>query len=330
VSHLTRSTFGLTLVALSTLAFAVPPDAAPPRRAHHALVYDAGREVVLLTAGSTPIEGGNRFRFFNDVWSFDGRSWRLLGESGVKLSGVGLAYDSKRARVVSLGGYTGRPLDALRAWDGSEWNDLENHPEGAAAEAGLAYDAARDRLVAFGGSVAQGRFGGTTWEHDGAAWTKVDAPVSPPARQAHAMAYDSARRRTVIFGGSGEPPPGGRRPKLGDTWEYDGRTWTRRDVEGPSPRLAMGAAFDSKRGRLILFGGLGESGFLGDTWSWDGTAWKRLAETGPEARAMGALAYDAKRDRIVLFGGRKGFPDGDLDDTWEFDGAAWRRFEAKE
>ena len=87
----------------------------------------------------------------------------------------------------------------------------------------------------------------------------------------------------------------------------------------------MTVAYDSKRGLVILFGGLGNDGFLGDTWSWDGTKWTRLAETGPEPRGMGYLAYDKRRDRVVLFGGRKGYPDGDLNDTWEWDGTRWQR-----
>jgi hypothetical protein len=77
-----------------------------------------------------------------------------------------------------------------------------------------------------------------------------------------------------------------------------------------------GVAYDSKRGQVIIFGGVGSDGFLGDTWSWNGSEWRKLAETGPEPRGMGYLAYDQQRDRVVCFGGRKRWPDGDLNDTW--------------
>lgn len=139
------------------------------------------------------------------------------------------------------------------------------------------------------------------------------------------MVYDERRDRTVVFGGMGQGPAGQRPPSLGDTWELDGQTWTERRVTGPSARSGSGVAYDSKRGLVILFGGVGDDGFLGDTWSWDGIEWRKLAETGPEPRGMGYLAYDKARDRLVLFGGRKGWPDGDLNDTWEWDGAEWKQ-----
>ena len=90
----------------------------------------------------------------------------------------------------------------------------------------------------------------------------------------------------------------------------------------------MGFVYDSKRGRMILFGGVDAAGFRGDTWAWGDGRWTKLADespTGPQPRVMGYLAYDRRRDRVVLFGGRKGWPNGDLDDTWEFDGKAWRQ-----
>jgi len=316
---------GILSLAVPTAALAID---APPKRAHHALVYDESREQVLLTGGSTPLNRGQSFQFFNDVWSFDGATWRLLAESGDRLSGIGLAYDTRRGRVVSFAGYNGQTADALRSLDGKEWRVLGRFAEMAAAEPGFVYDAERDRFVVFGGSAGQGRATGDTWEYDGTAWTRVAVAEPPPPRQAHAMVYDQRRKRTVLFGGMGSAKPGQPPPSLADTWEYDGRSWTRREASGPSARHAAGVAYDSKRGLVVLFGGAGADGFLGDTWVWDGAAWKKLSDSGPEPRAMGYLAYDKRRDRIVLFGGRKGWPDGDLNDTWEWDGASWRRIGA--
>ena len=88
--------------------------------------------------------------------------------------------------------------------------------------------------------------------------------------------------------------------------------------------MAPGAAYDAKRGMLVVFGGSGPDGYFGDTWGWDGSTWTRLAETGPAPRVMGAMAWDARREVIVMFGGRNGWPDGDLNDTWEWDGTRWR------
>jgi hypothetical protein len=289
------------------------------------MVYDETRGLVLLSGGSTPLDGGQRFDVFNDLWTFGDSGWRLIGESGEKMSGVGLVYDSGKRQVISFGGYTGQAtIGDLRRLDATQWQILGKYPDMAVAEPGLVYDIKRNRFVAFGGSNGPGQTYDKTWEYDGARWESI-AVFGPPARQAHAMVYDARRGRTVLFGGMGAGPQGKPRPVLGDTWEYDGKSWTQREGAGPPPRQAPGIAYDAKRGLVIIFGGLGEKGFLGDTWAWDGSNWKQLATTGPEARAMGYLAYDKQRDRVVMFGGRKGWPNGDLSDTWEWDGTSWRQ-----
>ena len=308
---------------MGLLAPAAPEHQAPPRRAHHALIYDESRQKVLLTGGSTPADGGRSFTFFNDLWMLDGERWAPLEPSGKRLSGMQLAYDSVRRRVVSFGGFDGAPMGDLRALENGAWQTLGTHPEVRAAESSFVFDAKRDRFVLFGGGGEGRSVRGDTWEYDGASWKKI--PVeSPPGRQAASMVFDAARGRAVLFGGMGAGSPGQRPPALGDTWEYDGARWIRHEGAGPSPRSGAGAAFDPKRSRVILFGGMGADGFKGDTWSWDGASWKLLSETGPAPRAMGYLAYDKARDRVILFGGRNGYPDGDQSDTWEWDGAAWK------
>jgi len=52
-------------------------------------------------------------------------------------------------------------------------------------------------------------------------WMLRTPPVSPSARDAHAMAYDAARKRVVLFAGASA------KGILNDTWEWDGHTWTR-------------------------------------------------------------------------------------------------------
>ena len=291
----------------------------PMQRAHHALVYDAHLERVLLIGGSTPLDGGNRYEFFDDVWAYDGVSWKRLHSSGVRRSGERVAYDSKTRTVYSFGGFDGsEPVNDLRRFDGNAWHSLPPLAGHPVAEGGAVYDARRDVLVVFGGWAGQQKTHGDTWEFDGTSWKRIDV-AGPPPRQAFSMIYDAARNRTVVFGGFGSDP----RTPLGDTWEYDGKEWKQVATDGPSPRHSAGYAFDSKRGRMILFGGYTPAGHTGDTWSWDGRAWRQLSTEGPPARGMGQLAYDAKRDRVVLFGGRAGFPNGDRKDTWEWDGSRW-------
>ena len=63
--------------------------------------------------------------------------------------------------------------------------------------------------------------------------------------------------------------------------------------------MAPGAAYDAKRGMLVVFGGSGPDGYFGDTWGWDGSTWTRLAETGPAPRVMGAMATVVLEERYV-------------------------------
>ena len=327
---LARATLLAVVVAPILVAQPTPPTA-PPKRAHHSIVYDDAGGRILITGGSSPYENGNCCAMFNDLWSFDGTQWTALPPSGPQMSGMRLAFDSRARRVVSFGGWiNGQSQTFLRALERDAWTALAPLTEMPAAEPGFAYDSKRNRFVAFGGSGGRGQTNGDTWEFDGSAWTKV-VPAgagTPPARQAFVMTFDERRGRTVVFGGMGVATPPTPPPPMGDLWEFDGRAWMKIDAaNGPSPRHSAGATYDSKRERVIVFGGLGASGMLGDLWAWDGRAWTKLTDAspaGPEPRAMGYIAYDRKRDRVVLFGGRKGWPN-DANDTWEWDGARWSR-----
>src|SRR5690606_11603877 len=74
------------------------------------------------------------------------------------------------------------------------------------------------------------------------------------------------------------------------------------DASIPPRRTEPAMAYDSARGKVVLFGGA-DSHLRGDTWEWDGVSWRRVATTGPSARDGHAMAYDATRKKVVLFGG---------------------------
>lgn len=79
-------------------------------------------------------------------------------------------------------------------------------------------------------------------------------------------------------------------------------------------------AYDSQRGKTVLFGGRESSGgLLGDTWEWDGVTWVQVATTGPAPRHGHAMAYDSQRGRMMLTGGSS----LSVIDTWEWDGISW-------
>lgn len=94
--------------------------------------------------------------------------------------------------------------------------------------------------------------------------------------------------------------------------------WTLKQDAGPPARQMPAMAYDSSRGRTVLFGGMKSAAvFFNDTWEWDGENWTQVADTGPPGRYEAAMAYDAQRNQTVLFGG------GAFKDTWGWDGRNW-------
>ena len=141
---------------------------------------------------------------------------------------------------------------------------------------------------------------------------------APPPRSLSAAAWDSVRRKLVLFGGRTLTPAA----RLGDTWEWNGTSWTEIAVTGPAARANHAMVYDAARQVVVLFGG-SDSAAFGDTWNWNGTTWTLVSSTGPSARTRHRMAYDAQRQRVVLFGGVS-FATGTLvGDTWEWDGANW-------
>lgn len=237
----------------------------------------------------------------------------------------GMVWHEGAGEALLLGGVAAD--SAMWAWDGRGWRQRAFGGPTGRAHFGIAYDAHRDRVVVHGGVAAV--FGGQdptaygdTWEWDGQNWRSV-ASEGPGLRDHHAMVYDPVRRQTILFGGNS---PADSIATMSDTWAWDGRTWRKLADVGPPGRATHRMVFDSRRGRVVLFGGWGEEGLLNDTWAWNGQTWTRLAESGPAPRFAARMAYDRERDRIVLFGGRGSTGPGaaaDFGDTWEFDGTAW-------
>ncbi len=142
-------------------------------------------------------------------------------------------------------------------------------------------------------------------------WQPIDRNGQGASFTGHAVAYDPIRGRTLLFAASSPA----------QLLEWDGRRWSVRAGDGPSPRSKPSLAFDSSRDRAVLFGGQWVSTSMADTWEWSGDSWAQVATTGPSARSGACSAYDQARQRTVLFGGGKtSIP---FTDTWEWDGAAW-------
>jgi hypothetical protein len=125
-----------------------------------------------------------------------------------------------------------------------------------------------------------------------------------------AVAYDSGRARIVLFGGQAGAGC------LPETWEWDGSRWERRFPAHAPGRCAPALAYDSRRGRTVLW----IANPAPATWEWDGADWTlRTPAVQPPPMEDHDLAFDSRRGRTVLFG-RAGSPQ-----TWEWDGVSWAR-----
>lgn len=229
------------------------------------------------------------------------------------------AFDSARQQVVLFGGNNVVTTFAdTWLWNGSTWQQAST----AAAPSprfchAMAYDAARQRVVLFGGYAQAGSFG-DTWLWDGTTWTNVSPAASPSARIVSAMAYDAARQCIVLFGGDEHIGGGG---ELGDTWLWDGTTWSdATPAISPPNRSGHAMAYDAARQRVVLFGGH-DGEFFADTWEWDGTSWlQRTPAAYPPGRRFFAMAYDAHQQVTTVFGGYGSYF---LGDTWHWNGSQW-------
>lgn len=111
---------------------------------------------------------------------------------------------------------------------------------------------------------------GDRWQFDGTRWTEITSSGPGPRYGAAASVLNG---QLVLFGGFRTLGPDARfaPQELGDTWQFDGASWTQVSSSGPAPR--DGAVAAVLNGQLVLFGGE-EANFetLGDTWRWDGAS----------------------------------------------------------
>lgn len=231
-----------------------------------------------------------------------------------------MAYDSQRGVTVLFGGSSGgSPLGDTWEYDGFSWTQVATSGPPVRDGQAMAYDSQRGVVVMFGGFPLGGYPLDDTWEWDGTTWTEVangsnPSLSNPVGRYYPDMVYDSQRGKTVLYGGTTFDDP------LGDTWEWDGSTWTLVAVTGPGSRYNHSMTYDSLRGVTLMFGGC--CLLKDDTWEWDGTSWTQVASGGPPARSEHEMVFDSSRGVTTMYGGwdvHSIYYEG----TWAWDGSAW-------
>jgi N-acetylneuraminic acid mutarotase len=174
-----------------------------------------------------------------------------------------MIYDSSKQKVVLFGGFgdnSGLFSDTWE-WDGNEWTQVADTGPSRHLHS-MAYDATRQRIVLFGGiDVAfPPPVLGDTWEMDDNQWKKVQNTGPGPIQSA---AMVDSMKGIILFGGSSSNPI----VLNGNTWQWDGKFWTQLQNMGPKARSFHSMAYDSQRGRMVLFGGaFPPNSRFGDTW----------------------------------------------------------------
>jgi hypothetical protein len=108
-------------------------------------------------------------------------------------------------------------------------------------------------------------------------------------------------------------------------WEFDGRRWSPH-LNSDLPLVSkQSMAYDSSRGKMVLFGGDFADVSDRGTWEYNAMKWERRLDLGiePSPRRSAAMVYDDKRKLMVLSGGSDLVDGRLLDDTWEYDGTKW-------
>jgi YD repeat-containing protein len=179
----------------------------------------------------------------------------------------GMAYDSAREVVVLHGGL-GAGGVLSDTWEYYEQNcHLVTTQVTAPGGAGhpLAYDSARGVTVLLDNSEDEYPLA-QTWEYDGSDWLLVppDPEFEWTIPSGMRMAYDAGLGQAVLFGGrdprASEYYPG--------TVGYDGAWASLAPDHHPIGRAGHAMAYDSRREKVVLFGGERWYGtyYLTDTW----------------------------------------------------------------
>lgn len=249
--------------------------------------------------------------------------------------------------ILLFGGNSGPVVDQIIASDfqndtwifepGTGWTEVkpadEPHKRGRYA---IAVDEEGHRAFLFGGRYRETAGSGNydlfndLWEFsfDTREWTKLDKGngSAPEPRYYPEGVYEPNAGIFYVFGGALNEDPLSVIVDM-NLWAWDGERWDKVNTKGdpPSTRTYLASTYDSKRNRMVIFGG--QSGnftscSFNDIWALDLTTmkWDRLDDgegKAPETRFHAHMVYDPTGDRYILFGGHADI--AAMNDLWSFD-----------
>lgn len=301
----------LLLTVASICAFTIASTQPCPRNQPVVAYYPALQSMVLF-GGYCSVSKSR----LNDFWYIKDGEWIEIETENLPeaRSGHSMVYDSKNGQLILFGGKNdqGEFLNDTWIFKDEEWKKIGD--SGPDARQSHRIVETKQGVLLFGGSNSSGESLSDTWLLIDDQWKKIEA-VNPPARRQHTLVYDENRNQVVLFGGFDRID--GQKTLFGDTWEFDGKSWSKIEDNSELARDHHGMAYNPLEKKVYLFGGY-NSDYLGDIRSWDGTEWELINDSGPSRAGKPALYFDPIKKALVLFGG------GDqsnmrLMDFWLFD-----------
>jgi hypothetical protein len=240
--------------------------------------------VALLFGGVVPYEGGANDE--NDTWTWDGVTWTTSPGADVPAARDSASAATYQGSLLLYGGLHDGSFDGdTWIWDGHSWFQQSPATSPGGRWGSAAVEVSGEVLL-FGGRTYPSNFNDAeTWTFSGGSWTQVVTASAPQPRLGHAMA--TLGSRVVLFGGFVNGANGSY--EVGDTWVWDGSTWS--EWSGTGPPARSGHSMASFGGRVVMFGGVGTNGaVLGDTWLWDGSTWTSFGGASPPPRSQALMS----------------------------------------
>jgi len=256
-----------------------------------------------------------------------------------------MTYDSTARVALLFGGYNYDTAQFFKdTWEYNAgthyWAQLADGPS-ERKESAMAFDTKWDRTILFSGRDSTQVITTDTWQfsygHPGT-WTRIlPAGDIPPAAYSSRMVYDENRGIAFLWGGIYDA--GGYQTDMYEFYkDVNGvDRWEKvilSDPTVPQGRMEFAMEYDCKRDRIVLFGGLGDTGPLPGTWEYNiaEKKWELMYPAHePDARMWGAMEYDSQAELVILFGGQSHPPSQpwtNLRDTWTYDGSDWTEITA--
>ncbi len=284
----------------------------PSARAGMGVAYDPTLSAVVIFGGCTAAHLWNYdCTPVAQTWALDGDQWTNLTTSGGPSARIApmMTYDAADGVVLLFGGWAGKATSTCYTdtWEftSSGWTELFPTTSPGCGYAGMVYDSALGHVILL--AAASGTSGAedvnNTWEFTGTDWQRLTptASFSPP-RSEGAVVFDPIASQIVLFGGYSCTPSC---TNLGDTWTFDGTTWTQQSpTTSPAWRNQPGATYDPLAGSVVVFGGHDGYTFYDDTWLYRSGDWTQLSGgSAPSVRWAPAMVFDPVGERTVMFGG---------------------------